>query len=114
MSEESGGEIDRCAVCGDRVVSVVDALHHYLKEHPRSELLHDTASGVNVRIDCSECGASFTTNLSVSVDRVMDEATLTVASYCDGCVEHDLFFGLIVRHITPNDVLEREVTDGAE
>ena len=107
--DQSNGRTDRCAVCGDRVVSVVDALRHSLKQHPRSDRLHETVSGVNVRTNCSECGVPFSTAVSVGINAKADKATLTVSSYCDDCVDADPLSAIMVRDIAPADVLDREV-----
>ena len=111
--EGSDEETDRCAVCGDRLVGVADALRHSLKQHPRSDLLHSTVSEVKVRANCSKCGDPFTASVSVGIDAKEDKATLTVPSYCGDCVDDDPLSEIIVKDIAPADVLDREMIDCA-
>ena len=108
---QSDGRTDRCAVCGERVADVVDALQHSLKQHPRSDLLHETVSEVNVRTNCSECGVPFTAAVSVGINAKVDKATLTVSSYCGDCVDADPLSAIMVKDIAPADILDFEVIE---
>ena len=116
MSDSAGsdGGTDRCGVCSERVVGVVDALQHYLNKHPHSDLLQDTLSEVSVRSECSECGDTFTATVAVGIDAKDDRAMLKVPSNCDDCIDSDPLAGMMVRELSPNEVLSREVVDGDE
>lgn len=109
--DQSEAATDRCGVCRDRVVGVVDALQHYLDNHPKSDLLHNTLSDVEVRTECSGCGDTFTASVSVGIDAKEDKAMPTVASYCDDCIDSDPFNGMMVKEMAAAEVVDREVTD---
>ena len=104
------GELDRCGECWKTVDGLADALGHYLTEHPRTELLQETLSEVRVRSECAECGDDMTADVSLGNDAQDDEAVLTVPSNCDDCTAADPLAGLMVRVLSPDDVLSREVT----
>jgi hypothetical protein len=105
---------DRCAICGHRLDGTAEALDHCLAEHPRSDLLHNTLSQVYVRSECSECGDTFTASVSVGIDAKADEAMLNVRAKCGPCIDKDPISAIMVQAMSSEDVLDREVVDGAE
>ena len=108
----SDGGTDRCAICGHRLDGTEEALNHCLAEHPRSDLLHNTLSEVQVRTECSECGDTFTAGVSVGIDAKADEAMLNVRANCDACVEDAPISAIMVQAMSSADVLNREVSAG--
>ena len=101
----------RCAVCGDRVVGVANALEHYLNNHPHSDLLHETLSSVTVWSECAECGDAMTGDVSIGIDAEADAAILTVPSNCKACIEDDPLSGIFVEQMSPGKVIDQEVPD---
>jgi len=101
---------DRCAICGHRLGGTEEALNHCLAEHPRSDLLHNTLSEVQVQTECSECGDTFTAAVSVGIDAEADEAMLNVRANCDACIEDDPISAIMVQAMSSGDVLAREVS----
>ena len=114
MSEKDDGEVDQiggCNECFERFDSLPGALEHYLNKHARSDLLRETLSEVRVLSECAECGYDMTPAVSVGNDARGDGAVLTIPSNCDDCIEADPICGLMVRVLSPADVLSREVDD---
>jgi len=118
MSKIPSGEVDqeadgtdRCAICGQRLDGTDQALDHYLADHPRSDLLHNTLSEVQVQTECSECGDTFAGSVSVGIDAEADEAMLNVRANCEACIEDDPISAIMVQAMSSGDVLAREVTD---
>ena len=101
----------RCAVCGDRIVGVEDALEHYLNNHPHADLLHEVLSSVTVWSECAECGNSMTGDVSIGIDAEADAGILTVPSNCSACIDDDPFSEIFVEQMSPGDVIDQEVPD---
>jgi hypothetical protein len=112
-NEQDDEGTDRCAICGRRLGGTEQALDHCLAKHPRSDLLHNTLSDVQVRTECSECGGTFTAPVSVGIDAKADEAMLNVRANCEACVEADPISAIMVQAMSSGDVLAREVPDPA-
>jgi len=111
MTDTSSGGTGRCAICGHRLDGTEQALDHCLSEHPRSDLLHNTLSEVQIKTECSGCGDTFTAVVSVGIDARADEAMLNVRANCGTCVADDPISAIIVQSISSGDVLAQEVSD---
>jgi len=103
---------ERCKECWEPVEGPVEALEHYLSEHPISKVLHETLSAVKVKSKCHECREHFSPTVSVGKDGAAGETVLTVPSRCFDCVEKDPLSGLMVWELSPQEVINREDQSG--
>lgn len=102
--------IKQCAECladlGQSDEPLVEALQHYIAEHPDSETLDRVLDGVRVSVKCVGCKSRFVTPLS----SVVREGTVSLSArqYCPSCVRTDPLKELVHRDMTVRRVVEQE------
>lgn len=82
-------------------------LRHVVDEHPTDPTVEALFDDVEVGIACSACGDPFASAVQVS------ERGLTIHSYCDDCGGENALRQLIVRPVSPDEVVA-EVPKHAE
>lgn len=100
--------VKRCRLCHDLFVNPdeplpLQALEHYLTEHPGSELFATVISGISVEGRCEGCGTLFITGVTPASEG------LTVPVYCQSCTDANPWDAIYTKHVSPREVIRNRV-----
>lgn len=93
-----------CVKCGEELAdpAILNAVKHWIDDHPNADQLHDILTSTWVQVDCSDCSQTFFSPVSSGAGRIGAHA------YCPDC-DSEGIRSLIVQSLTPEELIEREV-----